>query len=80
MGNFRCIIILETCKGVSFPGGSMVKHPLANVGDVDSLPGSGRSSAEGNGNPVQYSCLGNPMDRGALRTTIHGVAKGSDRT
>ena len=44
------------------------------------IPGSGRSPGEGNGNPLQYSCLGNPMDRGAWRATVHGVAKELDRT
>ena len=43
-------------------------------------PGLGRYSGEGNGNPLQYSCLGNPMDRGAWRVTVHGVAKESDMT
>ena len=50
-----------------FPSGSMVKNPSANGGDardVGLIPGPGRSPAEGNGNPLQYSCLGNPMDRG----------------
>ena len=46
-----------------------------NVGDPDSIPGSGRSSGEGNGNPLQYSCLENPIDRGAWQATVHGVAK-----
>ena len=50
----------------------------ANAGDADLIPGSGRSSGEGNGNPLQYSCLGNPIDRGAWRATVHGVAKESD--
>ena len=59
-----------------FPGGSVVKNPLANEGNVSSMPESGRSPGEGNGNPLQYSCLGNPMDRGAWRTTVHGVAEG----
>ena len=57
----------------------MIKNPPANAadaGDVGSIPGSGRSPGEGNGNPLQYSCLGNPMDRGARRATVHGVAKG----
>ena len=45
-----------------FPGGSEVKAPASNVGDPGSIPGSGRSPGEGNGNPLQYSCLGNPMD------------------
>ena len=47
-----------------FPGGSAIKNPPVNAGDMDSIPGSGRLSGEGNGNPLQYSCLGNPMDRG----------------
>ena len=46
-----------------------------NAGDLDSIPGSGRSPGEGNGNPLQYSCLENPMDRGAWWATAHGVAK-----
>ena len=48
-----------------FPGGVVVKNPPANAGDSDLIPGLGRSSGEGNGNPLQYSCLGNSMDRGA---------------
>ena len=48
-----------------FPGDSTVKSPPANAGDVSLIPGLGRSPEEGNGNPVQYSCLGNPMDREA---------------
>ena len=46
-----------------FPGGSVVKNRLASAGDIDSIPGSGRSPEEANGNTLQYSCLGNPMDR-----------------
>ena len=46
-----------------FPGGSVLKNPPTNAGDAGSIPGSGRSPGEGNDNPVQYSCLGNPMDR-----------------
>ena len=53
----------------------MVKNPPANVGDVGLIPGSGKSSGEKNGNPLQYSYLGNPMDRGAWRAKVHGVAK-----
>jgi len=60
---------------VGFPGGSAVKNPPANAGDVGSIPGSGRSPGEGNGNPLQYSCLGNPMDRGTWQVTCHGVTK-----
>ena len=48
---------------MGFLGGSVVKNPPANAGDAGSVPGSGRSPGEGNGNPLQYSCLGNPMDR-----------------
>ena len=53
----------------------MVKNPSTNAGDVGSVHGSGRSSAVGNGTPLQYSCLGNPMDRGAWRAIVHGVTK-----
>ena len=53
----------------------MVKNPPANIGDVGSIPGSGRSPGVGNGNPLQYSCLKNPMSRGAWQTTVLGVAK-----
>ena len=52
-----------------------VKRLAYNAGDLGSIPGSGRSSGEGNGNPLQYSCLENPMDRGAWWATVHGVAK-----
>ena len=59
-----------------FPGGSVVKSPSDNAGDVSAIPGSGRSPGEGNGIPLQYySRLGNPMDRGAWWATIHGVTK-----
>ena len=60
----------------------MVKNPPANAGDVkdmDSIPGSGRSPGEGNGSPPQYSCLENPVDRGAWSATVHGVAKSQTR-
>ena len=58
----------------------MVKNSPANAGDAGSIPGLGRSPGEGNGNPLQYSYLGNPMDRGAWWATVHGVAKESDLT
>ena len=58
----------------------MVKNPVANAEATGSIPGSGRSCGEGNGNPLQYSCLGNPMDRGACQAIVHGVTKGSDIT
>ena len=63
-----------------FPGGSDGKEPTCNVGDLGSIPGLGRSPAGGHGNPLQYSCLENPMDRGAWRATVHGVTKESDTT
>ena len=58
-----------------FPGGSEVKVSACNSGDLGSIPGSGRSPGKGNGNPLQYSCLENSMDRGGWWATIYGVAK-----
>ena len=58
-----------------FPCGSAVKNPPANAGDVSSIPGLGRSPGEGNGNALQYACLGNPTDRGAWQAMVHGVTK-----
>ena len=63
-----------------FPHGSVVENQPDNARNVGSIPGSGRSPREGNGNPLQYSCLGNPMNRGAWQATIHGVAEESDTT
>ena len=57
----------------------VVKNLPANAGDSGSVPGSGRSPGEGNGNPVQYSCLENPMDRGAWRATVSGVIESQTR-
>ena len=57
------------------PRGSVIKNLPANAGDMGSIPGLGRFSGEGNGNPLQYSCQGNPIDRGAWQATVHGVAK-----
>ena len=86
---FPFLIIISDCskwmnKG-SFPpsanlrkgflGGSDGKESACNAGDPGSIPESGRSPGEGNGNPFQYSCLENPMDRGAWHATVHGVAK-----
>ena len=62
------------------PDDSLVKNPPVNAGDVGSIPGSERSSGEGNGNSHQYSCLGNSMDRGAWQAIVHGVAKELDMT
>ena len=61
-----------------FPGGAVVKNLPANAGDIrdmGSIPESGRSPGKGHGNSLQYSCLENPMDRGAWRATVHRVAK-----
>ena len=63
---------------VGFPGGSVVRHLPANAGDTgdaDLIPGSRRSPGEGKGNPLQYSCLENSMDRGVWWVTVHGIAK-----
>ena len=64
---------------MDFPGGSDGKVSAYNVGDLGSIPGSGRSPREGNGNPLQYSCLEKSMDRGGWQATVHGVAKESDK-
>ena len=63
----------------AFPGGSEDKESVSSVGDPSLIPGSGRTSGEGNGNPLKYSCLENPMDGGAWQATVHGVAKSRTR-
>ena len=60
---------------MGFPDGSVVKNLPANAGDVDLIPGSGKSFGEENGNLLQYSCLENPRDRGAFWAIVHGVMK-----
>ena len=62
-----------------FAGGSVVKNLPTNAGDLGSIPGSGKSPGEAHGNPLQYSCLGDPMDRGAWRAAVHRVTE-SDMT
>ena len=72
--HLRIIILLQR----GFPSGSVIKNPPANAGDAGdtcSIPGSGRSPGEGNGNLHQYSCLGNPTDREAWWVTVHGVSE-----
>ena len=64
---------------VGFPGGSEVKASSCNAGDLGLIPGLGRSSGEGNGNPLQYSCLENPMDGEAWWATVYGVTKNLTR-
>ena len=65
---------------LSFPGGSDGKEFACNVGDLGSIPGLRRSPREGNGNPLQYSCLENSIDRGAWWATVHRVTKELDMT
>ena len=60
---------------VNFPGGSDGQESTCNAGNPGSIPGSGNSPGEGNGYPLQYSCLENSMDRGAWWATVHGVTK-----
>ena len=60
---------------LGFSGGSDSEESACNAGNLGSIPKLGRSSGEQNGNPLQYSCLGNPMDRGAWRATVHRVTK-----
>ena len=62
------------CQEACFPGGSAVKNLPVNAGDMGSIPGLGRFPRGGNGNPLQYSCLENPMDREAWRASVCGVA------
>ena len=71
---------LRPTKRKGFSGGSDSKESACNVGDPGLIPGSRSSHGEGNGNPLQYSCLENSMDRRALRATVHGVTKESDMT
>ena len=77
---YICLLIFElfyklVSRKKGFPGGSEVKNPPANEGDVGSIPGSGRTSGRENGHLPQYSCLENPMDRGAWRDTVRGAAE-----
>ena len=65
---------------MGFPGGSEVKASACNTEDLDLIPGLGRFPGERNGNPLQYSCLENPMDRGAWWATVHRVAKSQAMT
>ena len=65
---------------MGFPSGSDGKESAWSAGNQDLIPGSGRSPGKGNSYPLQYSCLENPVDRGAWRTTVHSVTKKSDMT
>ena len=76
-----CVCVcVPVCVCMRFPGGSVITNPPANAGDSGSIPGLGRTPGEGNGNPLQYSCLGNPQDRGARQATVYGVTKEMDMT
>ena len=68
-------MVHRSTNALGFPGGSEVKNPPAKAGDADLLPGLGRSPGEGSGNPFQYSCLENPMDKGDWQATVHGVTR-----
>ena len=70
VGKLKSVITIT-----SFPDSSVGKESACNAGDLGSIPGSGRSPGEGTGNPPQYSCLENPMDRGAWWALVHGVTK-----
>ena len=65
---------------MGLPGGSVVKNLPVNAGDMGSIPGLGKFPGKGNGNPLQYSCLGNPMDKGAWQVRVHTVSKELDTT
>ena len=65
--------------GSAYPGGSVDKESTCNEGDLGLIPGLGRFPGGGHGNPLQYSCLGNSMDRGAWRATVHGFTKSQTR-
>ena len=69
------IVTLFLLLVLGFCHNSVGKSSACKAGDPDSIPGSGRSPGEGNGKPLQYSCLENPMDRGAWQATVHGIAR-----
>ena len=77
-----CICIIRGPSASGFPAGSVVKNPPASAGDTEyagPIPGLGRSPGGGHGNPLQYSCLENPMDRGAWRAIVHRIARSRAR-
>ena len=80
---WMCVCVcacVPVCVCMRFPDGSVTTNLPAKAGDSDSIPGLGRSPGEGNGNLLQYSCLGNPKDRGVWQATAHGVTKEMDMT
>ena len=70
IGIILCFMVM-----LGFPPSSVGKVSACNAGGLGSIPGSGRSPGEGNGSPLQYTCLENPMDRGAWQPTLHGIAR-----
>ena len=72
---YKGIYTISIVINEDFVPSSVSKESACNAGDPGSIPGSGRYPEEGNGNRLQYSCLGNPMDRGAWRAAVHGIAK-----
>ena len=66
---------VHVVRAIFFPGGSDNKESASNMGDLGSIPGSGRSPEGGHGNPLHYSCLENPMDSRGWQATVHGVTK-----
>ena len=73
-GVYGAFLVAQMVK-MGFPGGSVSKESACSAGGLGSIPGLGRSPGEGNGNPLQYSCLENPMDRGIRWATVHGVTR-----
>ena len=77
---FLLLLVDDPVSLEGFPGGSAVKYLSAgDAGGMGSIPGLGRSPGGGNGNPLHYSCLGNPMDRGVWQAAVHRVAKSQTR-
>ena len=79
LGDLALMHIIMVTLGLGFPGGSDSQESACNAEDLGSIPGSRRSPGEGNGDPPQYSCLKNPMDRGAWQAIVHGVTKNQTR-
>ena len=77
---WKPIDLCSVSPPMGFQSGSVVKNPPINAGGLGSSSGSGRPPGEGNSNPLQYSCLGTPADRGTWQATVHGVTKESDMT
>ena len=74
-GSYEGSLLVKSSFNLGFPGGSAGKESALSAGDLGSIPGSGSFPGEGNGNPLQYSCLKNPMDRGAWQVTVYRVPK-----